>query len=127
MLVFSAFVALYAWRTRNHPALTSGDRSARHRRAILIGAMSATGFLVIRAIYRTVELAQGWGGYLLSHEGYFIGLDAVMSTAAMICLAAGHPGLFPEAFADDAELSRPTTPLKHEEKQNSFTSSAASV
>ncbi|KAJ2983634.1 hypothetical protein NQ176_g547 [Zarea fungicola] len=36
----------------------------------------------VRCIYRTVQLAQGFGGYLSVHEGYFIALDAVMIVIA---------------------------------------------
>lgn len=31
----------------------------------------------LRGFYRSVELVQGWRGYLISHESYVIGLDAV--------------------------------------------------
>jgi hypothetical protein len=34
--------------------------------------------LVIRSIYRTIELLQGWNGYLLNTERYFIALDGTM-------------------------------------------------
>ena len=31
----------------------------------------------LRGFYRSVELIQGWRGYLITHESYVIGLDAV--------------------------------------------------
>lgn len=34
--------------------------------------------IYIRSVYRTVELLQGWRGYLITHERYFIVLDGVM-------------------------------------------------
>lgn len=75
--------------------------------------------------YRTVELAEGWTGYLIQHEPFFIGLDAIMSTLAMVSLAVGHPGFFPRAFAEDDDTPA-ATPLKLDEKSNSFASSNAS-
>ncbi|KAJ3536787.1 hypothetical protein NMY22_g5879 [Coprinellus aureogranulatus] len=34
--------------------------------------------LFIRAVYRTIELTDGWGGVIISTERYFIVLDAIM-------------------------------------------------
>lgn len=49
--------------------------------------------IVLRSIYRVIELAQGWDGYLITTEPWFYGFD----TAPMfICTAiwiVGHPGI----------------------------------
>ncbi|KAH8646334.1 RTA1 like protein-domain-containing protein [Xylariales sp. PMI_506] len=37
----------------------------------------------IRSIYRTIELAQGWTGYLITHQSYFIGLDGALMVLAV--------------------------------------------
>ncbi|EGO27925.1 hypothetical protein SERLADRAFT_462197 [Serpula lacrymans var. lacrymans S7.9] len=34
-------------------------------------------FFMVRCIYRVIELAQGNGGYLLTHEVYFYCLDSL--------------------------------------------------
>lgn len=39
--------------------------------------------IYIRCIYRTVQLAQGWTGYLSSHEAFFLALDAAMMVVAV--------------------------------------------
>ena len=39
--------------------------------------------VVVRSVYRTVELSEGWVGYLITHESYFIGLDGVMMVVAV--------------------------------------------
>lgn len=39
--------------------------------------------VVIRSIYRTIELSEGWTGFLITHESYFIGLDGVMMVMAV--------------------------------------------
>ncbi|RKL22621.1 hypothetical protein BFJ72_g14703 [Fusarium proliferatum] len=36
--------------------------------------------IFVRSIYRTIELIQGREGYLITHEGFFIGLDAATTT-----------------------------------------------
>ncbi|KAJ5817243.1 hypothetical protein N7447_009476 [Penicillium robsamsonii] len=48
--------------------------------------------IYIRSIYRTIELAQGWTGYLITHESYFIGLDGVLMIIAVGIFNVFHPG-----------------------------------
>ena len=48
--------------------------------------------MVLRGVYRSIELVQGWRGYLITHEGYVIGLDAVPMMIAMGVLANFNPG-----------------------------------
>lgn len=47
----------------------------------------------IRCVYRVVELAQGWTGYLISHEIYLFTLDALMIALTAIILIVVHPGV----------------------------------
>lgn len=58
-------------------------------------------FLVIRAIYRTVELADGWGGRIISTELYFNILDGGMIVLAIYTFNFAHPGVM-LAANDDA-------------------------
>ncbi|KAI1841852.1 hypothetical protein JX265_010838 [Neoarthrinium moseri] len=39
--------------------------------------------IYIRSIFRTVELCEGWTGYLMLREGYFIGLDGTLMVIAV--------------------------------------------
>ncbi|KAL2676445.1 hypothetical protein Neosp_010203 [[Neocosmospora] mangrovei] len=50
---------------------------------LLAAVCVSLAMIFIRSIYRTVELAQGWEGYLITHEGYFIGLDACLMIIAV--------------------------------------------
>ena len=43
----------------------------------------STLFILIRCIYRVVEMAQGWSGYLATHEVYFAALDGIPITIAL--------------------------------------------
>ena len=62
---------------------------------ILIAAVTFSCLvIVIRSIYRTAELLQGWTGYLITHEGYFIGLDGVLMFLAVAVFNLVHPGSF---------------------------------
>lgn len=59
----------------------------------LLGAMVLSVVCIyIRSIYRTIELLQGWKGYLITHEPYFIGLDGAMMVVAVVVFNVIHPG-----------------------------------
>jgi len=48
--------------------------------------------IVIRSIYRTIELLQGWTGYLITTERYFIVLDGAMMVGAVGVFNIARPG-----------------------------------
>lgn len=50
-------------------------------------------FLLIRSIYRIVELADGWHGYIIETERYFLILDGLMIVIGMVPLTIIYPGL----------------------------------
>lgn len=64
----------------------------RRSQYLLLGVAWASVMIYIRGIYRSVELAQGWTGHLMTHEVYFIWLDGFMMTLCMAGLALAHPG-----------------------------------
>jgi hypothetical protein len=50
-------------------------------------------FVYIRSIYRVIELAKSWRGYLIVHEAYFMVLDALMIGLTCIIFIPYHPGI----------------------------------
>jgi hypothetical protein len=48
--------------------------------------------MIARGIYRSIELLQGWTGYLNIHEAYVIGLDGVLMLTAVLALNMCNPG-----------------------------------
>ena len=50
--------------------------------------------IYIRSIYRTVELLQGWSGYLITHEIFFIAQDASLMLGVVVVFNFIHPGWF---------------------------------
>lgn len=50
-------------------------------------------FLLIRSVYRIVELSGGWSGPVLKHENYFLYFDGLMIILGMLALSIIHPGL----------------------------------
>ncbi|KAB8227031.1 RTA1 domain-containing protein [Aspergillus alliaceus] len=81
----------------------------------LVAATSASvAFIYIRSIYRTVELLQGWSGYLITHEKYFIVLDSAMMVAAVGVFNVFHPAwLMPSGSSVSETWGRSTKPLHH--------------
>jgi len=59
--------------------------------------------LFIRAVYRTIELADGWNGRIISTQVYFNVLDGAMVTLAMYTLNLAHPGVL---LSDSNEKER---------------------
>ncbi|KAL4953824.1 RTA1 like protein-domain-containing protein [Aspergillus filifer] len=50
--------------------------------------------IYIRSIYRTIELLEGWDGYLITTERFFIALDGAMMVLAVAIFNFVHPGWF---------------------------------
>jgi hypothetical protein len=58
----------------------------------------STVMMVLRGFYRSVELCQGWRGYLITNQGFVVGLDAVPMVVAMGGLAILNPGVLLRGF-----------------------------
>lgn len=89
VLVFSslAFYVINNARKLRVPAL--GDKNVRY---IIFATLFSVVCVVIRSIYRTIEMLQGWHGYLITTEGYFIGLDGALMIAAVVVFNFVSPG-----------------------------------
>ncbi|KAF9784938.1 RTA1-domain-containing protein, partial [Thelephora terrestris] len=59
---------------------------------MIVGVGLSTLAMFIRGIYRTIELANGWSGRIISTESYFIALDGSMIAFSMLALSVFHPG-----------------------------------
>ncbi|KAI0348093.1 RTA1-domain-containing protein [Trametopsis cervina] len=57
-----------------------------------LGLAVSIGFLIIRSVYRTVELGAGWTGKVVRTQVYFNVFDGGMVTVAMYALNVFHPG-----------------------------------
>jgi hypothetical protein len=66
----------------------------RNTEFLLAGVALATILILLRGIYRAVELAGGWTGYVMRTERFFWWLDAFPMLLLMTALAAGHPGFW---------------------------------
>jgi len=77
-------------------ATERGQLSTRSLTMILGLAFNAT-CLFIRAIYRTIELSDGWNGRIINTQIYFNVLDGGMVVLAIYTFNFIHPGLFLES------------------------------
>lgn len=50
---------------------------------VIAAMMLSVVAIYTRSIYRTIELIQGWEGYLMTHERFFIGFDAALMVFAV--------------------------------------------
>ncbi|KAJ7686269.1 RTA1 like protein-domain-containing protein [Mycena rosella] len=76
---------------RGAPTAATAPLSTRMK--LLIGALVFnTTCLFIRAVYRVIELSDGWGGRIIHTQVYFNVLDGAMITLALVTLNIAHPG-----------------------------------
>ncbi|GAA97724.1 hypothetical protein E5Q_04403 [Mixia osmundae IAM 14324] len=73
--------------TRRH-ALTTSSRDVK---LVASTTLIVTLFIVIRGIYRTCELAEGWVGYLIVHQPYFLVFDALLMISCLVLFNIIHP------------------------------------
>ena len=91
VVVFSVlfFVVLYRATAVLHLSILKIDRNLQ----VLVFATSFSILLIVmRSIYRTIELAGGWTGPVIETERYFLALDGAPMAAAVIIFNIFHPG-----------------------------------
>jgi hypothetical protein len=89
---------------RCHSYLADSLTGAQRR--VIAAMVLSVLFIYTRSVYRTIELQEGWTGYLITHEKFFIGFDA---TLMILAVAIYHvPGVRFQALtvkADNVEKS----------------------
>ena len=79
LTLFAACCAEYAWRVYRDPTASARVPSIfRNNKGLgifLVGLALAYTFIMIRCIYRVVELAGGWGSSLMEDQTLFIVLE----------------------------------------------------
>lgn len=78
----------------DNPSSSQAERPATttKRLRILAGATTiSTLALIARGVYRSIELIQGWRGYLITTERYFIGLDGALMVIAVSVFVFANP------------------------------------
>ncbi|KAJ6486972.1 RTA1-like protein [Mycena sanguinolenta] len=75
----------------------------RNLKILVSGLVFSTLCLFIRAVYRVIELSDGWTGRIIHTQVYFNVLDGMMITLAIITLNAAHPGRLQAPTATEKE------------------------
>ncbi|KAG8867453.1 hypothetical protein FRB97_003337 [Tulasnella sp. 331] len=75
--------------SREHRGL---DNLTPNVRTMLLGLVIATILVLIRSVYRTIELLDGWGGPIITNQTLFDCLDGIPIFLAMVTLNIFHPG-----------------------------------
>ncbi|KAF9045120.1 RTA1 like protein-domain-containing protein [Panaeolus papilionaceus] len=86
------------WEKKSVQLLSSGRRAplTKNLKIMIGGLIFNTTALFIRAIYRTIELVDGWNGPIITNELFFNVLDGAMIILAIYTLNFIHPGRFLE-------------------------------
>ncbi|KAF8601736.1 RTA1-domain-containing protein [Ceratobasidium sp. AG-I] len=71
---------------------TGWSTAARGVVLMLVGLGIATLFIIIRSVYRTIELTDGWNGVIISTEKWFNWFDGMPIVVAMVTFNFFHPG-----------------------------------
>jgi hypothetical protein len=69
------------------------------------GLVFMTTCLFIRAIYRTIELSNGWNGRIISTQVYFNVLDGAMIVLAIVTMNLTHPGRLLGGSSNDNKIT----------------------
>lgn len=92
-------------------------RSPRSIIIVFVAMIFSVVCIYARSVYRTIELVQGWEGYLITREKYFVALDGTMMVAAVIVFNFCHPAwLMPSThvIGDWEHLERKWEPAEDE-------------
>ncbi|KAA1466423.1 RTA1-domain-containing protein [Dentipellis sp. KUC8613] len=110
-LVFTAIFGIFVYRVRKYePQVWSRDSAKRWysdwRTFTVVVAINCLG-IIVRSVYRTVEMSEGFSGPLSTTEGYFYGLDTLPLFIAVVVYVPFWPGRFipapPKPKAADEE------------------------
>ena len=83
MIVFVLLGLDFLRKARRDPAYAGKSNVEGGRVGLLVWSLEWASFwILVRCIYRSVELAQGWSGFTITHEPFFLCLD--VSRAALL-------------------------------------------
>ncbi|THH21857.1 hypothetical protein EUX98_g8261 [Antrodiella citrinella] len=112
LMIFTGVAIEYHYRYIHDLPIREPDRFGRRewgrRMKIFTGALVFTlSCLLIRSVYRTAELADGWNGVIIDTEVYFDVFDAAMVVLAMLSMNLVHPGYWLKTAAEENDTQEP--------------------
>ncbi|KAF3932339.1 hypothetical protein ABW19_dt0210449 [Dactylella cylindrospora] len=125
LLVQIAFFSFFTSAVIRFDVKTRQSHAGARWRALVYCLYVSCALILTRSIYRVVEFAQGWDGYLMSHEVYFYTLEALPMLPCLVIFNIFHPSKYlpkaqvTEAIALESDESRSVTATSSE-AVNSF-------
>ena len=92
MSIFCVLWLLFLFRARKVP----------YSRIHAFTTSFAIACIMVRNVYRAVELDQGWTGYLITHEVYFCVLDCGLMALATLIMNFFHPSRYVTGVPENA-------------------------
>lgn len=95
-VVFSAVAFLLWYRTKRNSfrkGVPTPFPKTKLFQLFVAAIVISDAAIIIRSVYRVVELAQGWRGYLITTEAWFYGFDTLPMAVCMGIWIIGHPGI----------------------------------
>lgn len=94
MALAAEFILRYLYNKplRSAEGTMTGYTLDKNMKLMIAGLTLSSISIYIRSVYRTIELANGWTGYIIHTQRYFDWLDGGMITLAMFTLNIFHPG-----------------------------------
>ena len=102
---FFAFITLHLhWSiSRHNPEFTGRERWMKIFYALYLSMI----LLIIRSIYRIIEFAMGFRGYLAIHESYFYVFECLLIIFAFALFIPLHPGIWMPAKEEEYLIEIP--------------------
>lgn len=91
LLALTVFIFFFLDFLRRCRKLNAGLLT-RHIKLLLAATVFSGVMIYIRSVYRTLELLQGFKGYLIRHEIYFVVFDGALMVLAIAVFNFVHPG-----------------------------------
>ncbi|TIA19616.1 RTA1-domain-containing protein [Aureobasidium pullulans] len=92
VVIFSVLFFLFLYRAAVKLSLPPFKNDKDMKLLVLVTSFSIL-LIIMRSIYRTVELAGGWSGHVIETERYFLALDGAPMAALVIAFNILHPGV----------------------------------
>ncbi len=88
----------------------------REQKYMVAATTFSVALILARSVYRTIELLQGWFGFLINHEDYFIALDGALMVCAVGVFNFAHPAwlLYDEKDAPTGKRNKKKLPVDDE-------------
>ncbi|KAG9520557.1 RTA1-domain-containing protein, partial [Aureobasidium melanogenum] len=124
VIVFSILFFLFLYRAALKLRLPAFKNDRNMKFLVLVTSFSIL-LIIMRSIYRTIELAGGWTGRVIETERYFIALDGAPMAALVIAFNILHPGALINRVIARNGVQMVEKPSKHSSEHDAPMSDAS--